>query len=133
MGNKGGNPVGERKRKRSSNIGRAPNSQSPGGKSAGTLIVLQPHDIMGKMDRQNLDLTKRCDDMEWLYLLIAYLPVISIMMGIALLIVGLVLRKSQKQLSKGLLIVSGGCIALCLLVGIALFLAGALGIGPVPN
>ena len=65
--------------------------------------------------------------MECLYLLMAYLPVISIVVGIALLIIGLVLRKSKKQLSKVFFIVG----RLCLVV--ALFLIGALGIGPVPN
>lgn len=71
--------------------------------------------------------------MEWLYLLIAYLPIISIVVGLTLLIAGLVLRKSKNQLSMGLFIAGGLCVGLCLLVGVALFLIGALGIGPVPN
>ena len=71
--------------------------------------------------------------MERLFLLIAYLPVISIVIGITLLIAGLVLRKSKKQLSKVFLIVGGLFVGICLLIVIALFLAGALGIGPVPN
>ena len=71
--------------------------------------------------------------MEWLYLLMAYLPVISIVVGIALLIIGLVLRKSKKQLSKVFFIVGGLCVGICLLIVVALFLIGALGIGPVPN
>ena len=71
--------------------------------------------------------------MECLYLLMAYLPVISIVVGIALLIIGLVLRKSKKQLSKVFFIVGGLCVGICVLIVIALFLAGALGIGPVPN
>ena len=71
--------------------------------------------------------------MKWLYLLIAYLPVLSILIGSTLLIAGLTLRKSKKQLSKGLLITSGLCVGLCFLVYIAMFLIGALGIGPVPN
>jgi len=68
-----------------------------------------------------------------LYLLMAYLPVISIVVGIALLIIGLVLRKSKKQLSKVFFIVGGLCVGICLLIVVALFLIGALGIGPVPN
>ena len=71
--------------------------------------------------------------MEWLFLLIAYLPVISIVIGIALLIAGLVLRKFKNQLSKVSFIVGGLCVGICLLIVIALFLAGALGIGPIPN
>jgi len=68
-----------------------------------------------------------------LYLLMAYLPVISIVVGIALLIIGLVLRKSKKQLSKVFFIVGGLCVGICLLIVVALFLIGALGIVPVPN
>ena len=68
-----------------------------------------------------------------LYLLMAYLPVISIVVGIALLIIGLVLRKSKKQLSKVFFIVGGLCVGICLLIVVALVLIGALGIGPVPN
>lgn len=71
--------------------------------------------------------------MECFYLLMAYLPVISIVVGIALLIIGLVLRKSKKQLSKVFFIVGGLCVGICLLIVVALFLIGALGIGPVPN
>ena len=71
--------------------------------------------------------------MEWVFLLIAYLPIISIAIGITLLIIGFVLRKSKKYLSTGLLIVGGVCVGICLLIYIALFLVGALGIGPVPN
>ena len=71
--------------------------------------------------------------MEWLFLLIAYLPVISIVFGIALLIAGLVLRKSKKQLSKVFFVVGGLCVGIFLLIVIALFLAGAFGIGPVPT
>ena len=71
--------------------------------------------------------------MEWLFSLIAYLPVISIVIGIALLIAGFVLLKSKKQASKAFFIVGGLCIGICLLVVIVLFLIGAFGVGPVPN
>ncbi|MBP3428738.1 MAG: hypothetical protein J6M47_10835 [Clostridia bacterium] len=71
--------------------------------------------------------------MEWLYLLMAYLPVISIVVGSTLLIVGLVLRERKRQLSKVFFVVGGVCVGICLLIIAALFLAGALGIGPVPN
>ena len=71
--------------------------------------------------------------MEWIYLLMAYLPVVSIVVGVALLIAGFVLRKTKKQLSKVFFIVGGLSVGICLLVGISLFLIGALGIGPIPN
>ena len=71
--------------------------------------------------------------MEWLFLLIAYLPIISIAVGLTLLIAGFALRKSKKHLSTVLLITGGVCVGICLLFYIALFLIGALGIGPVPN
>lgn len=71
--------------------------------------------------------------MEWLFLLIAYLPIISIAVGLTLLIAGFALRKSKKQFSMGLLIAGGLCIGICLLIYAALFLIGALGMGPVPN
>ena len=70
--------------------------------------------------------------MEWLFLLIAYLPIVGILIGLALSIAGFVSRKSGKQ-SKGLIIASGVCIGICLLFYVSLFLIGALGIGPVPN
>lgn len=71
--------------------------------------------------------------MEWLFLLIAYLPIISIAVGLTLLITGFALRKSKVHLSMGLLIAGGLCIGICLLIYAALFLIGALGMGPVPN
>lgn len=71
--------------------------------------------------------------MEWLFLLIAYLPVISIVIGLALLIAGFALRKTKEQLSNELFIAGGFCVGICLLIYIALFFVGALGIGPVPN
>lgn len=71
--------------------------------------------------------------MEILFLLIAYLPVVSIAVGLALLIAGFAVRKSKKQISTSLLIAGGICVAICILAYFSLFLIGALGIGPVPN
>ena len=71
--------------------------------------------------------------MEWLFLLIAYLPIISIAVGLTLLITGFILRKSKKHLSTGLLITGGVCVGICLFIYIALFFVGALGMGPIPN
>lgn len=71
--------------------------------------------------------------MEWLFLLIAYLPVISVIFGLALLVAGFIVRKTKKNHSTGLFIAGGLCVGICLVFYIALFLIGALGIGPVPN
>ena len=71
--------------------------------------------------------------MEWIFLLIAYLPIMGIVIGLALLIAGFILRKIKRQPSVGLLIAGGICVGICLLFYIALFLIGALGIGPVPS
>lgn len=71
--------------------------------------------------------------MEWLFLLIAYLPVISVIAGLVLLIAGYIMRKTKKNLSAGLFITGGVCVGICLAFYIALFIIGAFGIGPVPN
>jgi len=71
--------------------------------------------------------------MQWLFLLIAYLPIISVVLGAGLLIAGCVLRKTKRNLSLGMLIAGGSCIAICPAFYLILFLIGALGIGPVPN
>ena len=71
--------------------------------------------------------------MEWLFLLIAYLPVISAVLGLALLTAGFVLRKTKNKASKGLFLAGALCVGICLAVYLLLFLVGALGIGPVPS
>lgn len=71
--------------------------------------------------------------MKWLFLLIAYLPIVSILGGLTLLVAGFVLRKTKKQISKSLFITSGVCIGIFILIYGAFFLIGALGIGPILN
>ena len=71
--------------------------------------------------------------MEWIFLLIAYLPIVSIIVGLILLITGLVVKKKDKKKATGLLIVGGLCVSIFLLVYGVLFLIGAMGLGPVPN
>ena len=71
--------------------------------------------------------------MEWLFLLIAYLPSVSIVVGLILLVAGLVVKKTDKKKATGLLKVGGLCIGICLLVYASLFLIGAVGLGPAPN
>ena len=71
--------------------------------------------------------------MEWLFLLIAYLPVICIIIGLGLLIIGFVLGKSKKRISTGFFAAGGVCIGIFVLNYTALFLMGALGMGPAPT
>ena len=71
--------------------------------------------------------------MEWLFLLITYLPIVSIIVGLVLLIAGLVVKKTDKKKATCLLKVGGLCIGICLLVYIGFFIIGAMGLGPVPN
>ena len=71
--------------------------------------------------------------MEWIFSLIAYLPIVSIIVGLVLLISGLVVKKTDKKKAACLLKVGGLCIGICLLVYASLFLIGAMGVGPVPN
>ena len=54
--------------------------------------------------------------MEWIFLLIAYLPIVSIIVGLVLLISGLVVNNTDKKKAIGLLKVGGLCIGICLLV-----------------
>ena len=71
--------------------------------------------------------------MEWIFLLIAYLPIVSIIVGLILLISGLVVKKTDKKKATGLLKLGGLGIGICLLVYGVFFLIGAMGLGPVPN
>ena len=71
--------------------------------------------------------------MEWLFLLITYLPIVSVVVGLILLIAGLAMKKIDKKKATRLLKVGGLCIGICLLVYASLFLIGAMGLGPVPN
>ena len=69
----------------------------------------------------------------WFYLLIAWMPIVSLIVGLILIVVGLVTRNTKVHLSRGIMIFGLGCIGTCMAVVMILFLAGALGIGPVPN
>ena len=71
--------------------------------------------------------------MEWFFLLIAYLPIFSIVVGFGLLMIGFILKKTNKKKMTGFFVTSGVCIGICLLVYGVFFLIGALGVGPVPN
>lgn len=71
--------------------------------------------------------------MEWFFLLIAYLPIFSIVIGFGLLMIGFILKKKNKKKMTGFFVTGGVCIGICLLVYGVFFLIGALGVGPVPN
>ena len=71
--------------------------------------------------------------MELGFLLVAFIPVVSLLAGLGLLIAGLMLRKSNNQRAKVCFLAGGLCIGICAFVYMAFFLVGALGIGPVPN
>ena len=70
--------------------------------------------------------------MEWIYLLIAYLPMVCGLAGIVALIAGLSLRKRNRTVSIVLCTAGGVFLGIWLLIYGAFFLIGALGIGPVP-
>lgn len=71
--------------------------------------------------------------MEWLYLLIAWVPIVSMIAGLVLVVIGLIMRRKKKWHTNAILALGLGCMVTCMAIGVLLFLAGALGIGPVPN
>lgn len=71
--------------------------------------------------------------MEWIYLLIAYLPIVCVLAGIVSLIAGLCLRKRNRTVSIVLCVVAGVFLGIWLLIYGIFFLIGALGLGPVPR
>lgn len=70
--------------------------------------------------------------MEWIYLLIAYLPIVCVLAGIVSLIVGLCLRKRNRTAPIVLCVTGGVLLGIWLLICGVFFLIGALGLGPVP-
>lgn len=70
--------------------------------------------------------------MEWIYLLIAYLPIVCVLAGIVSLIAGLCLRKRNRTVSTVLFVAGGVLLGIWLLIYGVFFLIGALGLGPVP-
>ena len=71
--------------------------------------------------------------MEWIYLLIAYLPILCVLAGVASLIAGLCLRKRNRTVSIVLFVTGGVLLGIWLLIYGVFFLIGALGLGPVPG
>ena len=69
--------------------------------------------------------------MELFIFLLAWLPLLCLAAGIAMLTAVLLLKKKRRV--KGLLIADGLCVGLFLLGVVFLFLVGAVGIGPVPT
>lgn len=71
--------------------------------------------------------------MEWIYLLIAYLPIVCVLAGVAFLIAGLSLRKRNRTVSIILCVAGSVLLGIWLLIYGVFFLIGALGLGPVPG
>ena len=71
--------------------------------------------------------------MEWIYLLVAYLPIVCVLAGIVSLIAGLCLRKRNRTVSIVLCVFGSVFLGIWLLIYGVLFLIGALGLGPVPG
>ncbi|MBQ8856758.1 MAG: hypothetical protein IJ024_01290 [Lachnospiraceae bacterium] len=67
------------------------------------------------------------------YMLIAYLPAITVVVAIPLLITGIILQKKKKRFAKAFIIIGTSCIGICILFFLLLFALSALGMGPVPN
>ena len=67
------------------------------------------------------------------YILVAYLPAITVIAGIPLLIAGIILKKKKKRLAKLFIIIGATCIGICILFLLLLFILSALGMGPVPS
>ena len=67
------------------------------------------------------------------YILVAYLPAITVIAGIPLLIAGIILKKKKKRLAKVFIIIGASCIGICILFSLLLFILSALGMGPVPS
>ena len=67
------------------------------------------------------------------YMLMAYLPAITVIVGIPLLIVGIILQKKKKRLAKSFIIIGTSCIGVCILFFLLLFMLSMFGMGPIPN
>ena len=67
------------------------------------------------------------------YILVAYLPAITVIAGIPLVIAGIILKKKKKRLAKLFIIIGATCIGICILFLLLLFILSALGMGPVPS
>ena len=63
------------------------------------------------------------------YILVAYLPAITVIAGIPLLIAGIILKKKKKRLAKVFIIIGASCIGICILFFLLLFILSALGMG----
>ena len=67
------------------------------------------------------------------YMLMVYLPTITVIVGIPLLIAGTILQKKKKRLAKAFIIIGTSCVGICILFFLLLFVLSALGMGPIPN
>ena len=72
------------------------------------------------------------DGVGWMGFAFAYFPVICLLASIALVIYG-IWRKKNKLPCLQTFILAGALILIPICIVVLLFLAGALGLGPVPN
>lgn len=70
---------------------------------------------------------------EIFFLMIAYLPIIAIIVGVLSIVTYVYLKIKKKAHTKICLIISCICVGVWLLIVGSLFLAGLLGLGPVPT
>ena len=71
--------------------------------------------------------------MKWIYLLIAYLPIVCVLAGVISLIASLCLRNRNRTVSIVLCVVGGVFLIIWILIYGIFYLIGALGLGPVPG
>lgn len=72
------------------------------------------------------------DGLGWMFFVMAYLPLICLLTGVSLIIYGII-RKRNKLPSTQTFLLATLALLVPLLIAILLFLAGYIGIGPVPT
>lgn len=71
--------------------------------------------------------------MEKLFVLGAYVPSVGLGVGFMMLATGALWKSSRKQQAKTLMTAGTWCVGISLILLTALFVMGAVGLGPVPN
>lgn len=72
------------------------------------------------------------DGMGWMFFVMAYLPLICLLTGISLIIYGIIRKRNKLPCAQTFLLATL-TLLVPLLIAILLFLAGYMGIGPVPT
>jgi len=71
--------------------------------------------------------------MEKLFALVAYVPSVGLGVGFMMLATGVLWKNHKKQQAKALMTAGTWCVGVSLVVLMALFAIGAVGLGPVPS